>query len=47
MGRAPLELVLTTAELKRRGGRAPEYQAESRALASLLDTEQFLIEPFG
>ena len=35
--RAPLELVLTTAELKRRGGRAPEYQAESRALASLLE----------
>ena len=34
----PLEAVLTTSELERRGRRVPDYAAENRALTSLLET---------
>src|SRR5262245_17485639 len=33
----PLEAVITTAELQRRPSRLPDYEAESRALANLMD----------
>ncbi len=34
----PLESIITTAELQRRPSRAPDYEAESRALGELLET---------
>ncbi len=35
--RAPLDVIVTTSELRRRASRAPDHEAESRALASLLE----------